>query len=865
MVKKELDIKEGALREIKAELARLQSDYSKAQQQLDQLSRDKKKIELQLERAEKLVVGLADESKRWEEAITSLNEDQRNMLGNTVLAAGFLAYVGCFTQEYRQRLVKTWMKFLKENGLLFSPDWSLQKILGDSIKIRTWNIQGLPSDDLSVDNGIITTYPDSRWPLIIDPQTQGNKWIKQKEKDNSLKVIKLTQNKFLLQIETAIKMGFSVLLENIGESLDPSLEPVLQKNVYKKANQLTLNLGGSEIAYHQDFLFFMTTKLPNPHYLPEICIKVTLLNFSVTPQGLEDQLLVEVIKVEKPELELQKDNNIISLADCNRQLKDTETRILKLVSEAGEDILEDEELILTLDQSKQTAIAIGERKAEAEITMQKINETREKYRVVARRGSVLYFVIANLSLINNMYQYSLEFFVRLFKLRLEKSEASDELEKRLQILIDDITRAFYLSICRGLFERDKLLYSFLNTAMILRRAEKISIEEWNCFLRGSPSDFRDKENQASDLVNDKQWQGLWGLEEAHPNFKGLVNSFQDVGDKPFWKEIMKSEVPATLDLPPMFEAKLTPFQRTMLMNVIKKTKLMGQVKQFVKEEVGAFFIESPPFDLEGCLEDSSNITPIIFVLSPGADPIAYLTALAVSKGMDKKFESISLGQGQDVIAEKLIEEGSRAGNWVCLQNCHLFTSWMPKLEVIQEKADANQMNPEYRLFLTSSPSPAFPVPVLQNGIKLTNEPPRGLKAGMIRTFADLGQERYEVDFGKGFNYRKLVFALAFFHSVILERRKYGPIGWNVHYSWMNSDFNISEMQLMQYLTSQESIPYIALNYLVAEVNYGGRVTDKQDVRLMNAMLKKYFCAEIMQEGYKFSALEYYFAPPEGTY
>ena len=118
--------------------------------------------------------------------------------------------------------------------------------------------------------------------------------------------------------------------------------------------------------------------------------------------------------------------------------------------------------------------------------------------------------------------------------------------------------------------------------------------------------------------------------------------------------------------------------------------------------------------------------------------------------MDKKLESISLGQGQDVIAERLIEEGTRNGNWVCLQNCHLFTSWMPKLEQIQEKADANMMNPEYRLWLTSNPSAAFPVPVLQSGIKLTNEPPRGLKAGIYRTFTDLGKEKYEEDFSKSF-------------------------------------------------------------------------------------------------------------------
>lgn len=265
-----------------------------------------------------------------------------------------------------------------------------------------------------------------------------------------------------------------------------------------------------------------------------------------------------------------------------------------------------------------------------------------------------------------MYQYSLEFFTRLFKMRLERSEASDEIERRLIILIDDITKQFYLSICRGLFERDKLLYSFLNAAQILMRAEKINLEEWNYFLRGSVFDYRDKENKSTDYLTDEQWHACLGLEDCHENFKGLGASVSDVGDKPIWKEIVNSETPWIVDFPAVFEAKLSPFQKTMVLNVLKRTKLMGSIKEFVKAEQGAFFIESPPFDLEGCLEDSSNITPIIFVLSPGADPIAYLKNLAVQKGMDKKLESISLGQGQDVIAEKLIEEGSRNGSWICL-------------------------------------------------------------------------------------------------------------------------------------------------------------------------------------------------------
>lgn len=169
---------------------------------------------------------------------------------------------------------------------------------------------------------------------------------------------------------------------------------------------------------------------------------------------------------------------------------------------------------------------------------------------------------------------------------------------------------------------------------------------------------------------------------------------------------------------------------------------------------------------------------------------------------------------------------------------------MGELEKIQEKADEGSIHKEYRLWLTSDPSPHFPVPILQNGIKLTNEPPRGLKANMRRTFNDLGPERYE-ECTKSREYKKLVFALAYYHSAILERRKYGAIGWNIPYQWMNSDFDISEKQLMMYLNEQPEVPYQALNYLVAQVNYGGRVTDDKDVRCMNAMLKKYFTPDVM--------------------
>ncbi len=494
---------------------------------LEDLNNQKNLTELQLGRAEKLVNGLHDESLRWAQAIKVLEKQLFNLVGNVLLGAGYISYVGTFTQTYRVKLLKSWMSHLTENNIPFSFDFSLESQLGDPVLIRDWCIKGLPADQLSVANGIIAT-TSKRWPLIIDPQSQGNKWIKNMEKANNLKIIKLSNSKFLNIVDTSIRMGFPVLLENIEEKLDPSLEPILTKSIVKVQGQWSIKLGDQFVPYNNDFKFIITTKLANPHYLPEICIKVTLINFTVTPDGLEDQLLVEVVRFERPELEQQKDQLIIQLSDFKRQLKELEDKILKLVSEASDDILNDEELIITLDQSKVTSVAINERMIEAEQTAKMIDKNRESYRSVARRGSVLYFVIADLANIDPMYQYSLEFFTKLFVMRLEKSEQTPELDRRLEILISDVTRAFYFSICRGLFEKDKLLYSFLNSTSILRRSNDINVDEWNFFLRGSPTDFKNKEHTI-DYIDVETFYGLLGLEEAHANFKDIVRSFEDAG------------------------------------------------------------------------------------------------------------------------------------------------------------------------------------------------------------------------------------------------------------------------------------------------------------------------------------------------
>jgi len=149
------------------------------------LNRQKETTEIQLQRAEKLVNGLADEAIRWGQAIVILEKELVNLMGNMVLAAGYISYVGTFTQEYRQNLLNQWMDYMREHGVPFQQDFSVINSMGDPVLIREWGIKGLPADTLSVENGIVTT-TTKRWPLMIDPQSQGNKWIKNMERQQGL-------------------------------------------------------------------------------------------------------------------------------------------------------------------------------------------------------------------------------------------------------------------------------------------------------------------------------------------------------------------------------------------------------------------------------------------------------------------------------------------------------------------------------------------------------------------------------------------------------------------------------------------------------------------------------------------------------
>jgi dynein heavy chain len=652
------------------------------------------------------------------------------------------------------------------------------------------------------------------------------------------------------------------------------------------------------VEWSKDFKLYITTKLANPHYAPEVCVMIALLNFMATLDGLQDQQLGILVAMEEPEVEAKRIQLVLDSAAAKAQLKEIEDRILALLSASTGNILDDVELIDTLANSKVMSVKIEEQVQQQERTNVQIQDTRNIYRPLAIRCACLYFIVGELSTIDPMYQFSLDWFILQFAAAIRRAEAADSRDERFENLFNSYIGLLYDLVCRSLFGAHKLLYSLLLTFKVQETDKELDAVAMLALLTGIPGTHPEEKPENSDWLTPVSWGRIKNLQKLGGSFDGFIDEFK--GKVNDWQHVFDTEEPLEIDWPNMFHMKCRPLEKALMMFALRPDQCVPALQGIVADKLGKEFLEIPPFDLAKSFAYASVNVPIIFVLSTGADPMPDVLKLSETiqppdgSFMIAKIQPISLGQGQGPKAVAAVKEGKAIGKWVLLQNCHLATSWLPTLETMVENlpsavaitddnnepqtttnfttgmqtraptagTDPEEVHAFFRLWLTAMPAAEFPISTLQIGVKLTVEPPKGLRSALVRTYLGFEEDWFE-SCTRPKEFKKLLFGLSFFHALILDRRKFGAIGWNVAYGFSEPDNDISRKQLRQFLDEFEEIPWAALSYMASEANYGGRVTDGQDRRAIVQILSTFYTPEILKEDYTFSKSGIYYSPDHG--
>jgi dynein heavy chain len=861
--------KQREFEELLANVQQLERDLQSSLTEKERLQKEARQTKEKMERATIIVTGLEGERDLWTQQIDYYEQCLVNLLGDGVLACGVLSYTGAFPAEYREELIKKWIGFAKKTSLSLSRNFDFVDFLVRPTEVRDWENDGLPGDNFSRENGVMVTR-GTRWPLMIDPQGQANKWIKKMERDNGLKVIDPKMSDYVKTIETAVSLGTPVLLQDILEDIDPAIDTVVSKAIIRKGSRASIKIGDRVLDYNDNFKLYITTKLANPHYTPEICTKVCLLNFAVKEQGLEEQLLKIVVEKEKPQLEEQNEELILKSAAAEKEKKRLEDDILDLLAKSDDTLLENVKLVDTLQTSKRTQIQIKEQLEQAVKTRAEIAAARDQYRECAKMASILFFVLADLGLIDSMYQFALDSYIVLFQLSIKRSSEKirvDSIAERVKTLNEWHTGAVYSNTCRGLFEKHKLLFSFHMTIRILMGRGEINTEEYAFLIKGGQVLNKDEQTPNPDpsWITEKSWDNITCLNEI-PAFRGVTEAFEKAPRD--WGQWFLTERPEESIIPGEWNTKFGDnfMQRMILVRCVRPDRVIFMVQKFIEESLGSNFVEPPPFSLLETFDESRNILPLVFVLSPGVDPTTQLVALAEKKG--QTLRTLALGQGQNELATKMIEDGTSKGGWVFLANCHLMVSWLQELEKIIENLPNMRPAENFRLWLSSTPTPHFPIGILQRAIKMTTEPPNGIKANMLRLYHSIPEDHFNANSGdRAGLYRPLLFALCYFHAVLLERRKFGTLGYNVVYDFTTSDFEVSDNIIALYIKNMqdgrpEAVPFDTIRYLVAEASYGGRVTDDWDRRVINTYMDAFVNPNTLVDNYRLTSLPDYFVPPE---
>lgn len=359
-------------------------------------------------------------------------------------------------------MMTKWQSTLETLGIEFREDLGIVESLSTASQRLAWVAEGLPTDRLSVENGVILDRT-MRFPLVIDPSGQAVNYLMNKHKDDKIQTTSFHDKAFSKALAGAIRFGTTLLVENV-EDIDPILNPILNKELQRTGGRTLVRIGTEEVDYSPKFRIILSTKNPAVRLTPDLCSRVTLVNFTVTPDSLQSQSLSEVVKYMKPEIETQRASILKLQGEQNVKLRELEDQMLSKISACEGSILDDDAVVEGMEVLMVEGAQVEEQIASSDQVMEQVHEAVARFEPFASICRNIYVLLESMRHISFLYEFTAKSFMRILDhvldTNLRTMDSTDE-EARFHALKQLLFTEIASRIARGLQAEDQIVLSIL--------------------------------------------------------------------------------------------------------------------------------------------------------------------------------------------------------------------------------------------------------------------------------------------------------------------------------------------------------------------------------------------------------------------
>ncbi|RYH06718.1 hypothetical protein EON65_42550, partial [archaeon] len=835
---------------LESAIATYKSEYAAAIRETEIIRAEMNSVSKRVSRANALLASLQEEKVRWEATAQSFEMQMSTLIGDCLLASAFLTFAGIFDHKIRRRLMLDWSEALASLGIPYRQDLDMTAYLSRPADQLKWSEYGLPNDSLAVQNAILLDR-FNRFPLVIDPSGQATKFLLNKFAAQKIVQTSFLDASFLKTLISAIRFGNPLLVQDV-ESLDPILNPVLNREVQKTGGRTLIRLGNEDVDFSPKVVIILLTRNPLAHFSPDLCSRVTMVNFTVTPASLESQVLSEILKTERPDVDRRRSDVLRLQGEQNAKLRELQDILLDRISAVQGAILDDDSVINTLEGIKGEAAQLNSEVGKTLETMEEVKVVSNSYMPLAIAVSNVYFTLESLSEVYYLYQYSLQYFLEILHKVLQGCKISGgDTSKTVGLVtarISKIKGSFFEELCRrvlpGLRYEDKLVF-LVRLAQISTQGRpelELTNEESDFLTKGAVS----METSAALLqkfksvlpashVSDNNAKKFVAL-SLLPSFTNIFSSLS--GNAEAWNAFMENPEPelvVPLDwVPAGLSKEREALMKAVVIRAIRPERVLFSLEEYISVVFSTYefnWRDLCNVDLKVLAEqDSKSQSPLLFCSQMGQDASGKVDTLSVS--LNIKLLQVSMGSAEGFIeADKLIAQAAKMGCWVLLRNVHLCPEW---LSMFEKKFYNMPLHEKFRMFMTCELSDRLPTSLLRVSEVIIFESSSGIKANLQRFFASIPHSRMD----QQPNERTRLYGLfGWFNAVVQERLRYAPLGWTKRYEFSDADVQCSLDVIDQWVDDvsgkrahidPQNLPWQALRVLLTESLYGGRIDQPFD-------------------------------------